>query len=293
MKEAKTTDILLLLLLGAIWGSSFFNIKIATYSYEPYTLALVRVIFATLTLLAVSFFYKVKIQAFSKKRWKIYALVGLCNIAIPFSLIAVGTNEVDSYLAAILMSTTPLTGSILAHIFTKNEKITLFKSIGIIIGFTGVLFLFFDKLILNESNYFFAIVILVGSTFYSISGIIILKYLKKSGNINVTTSTLIWALIFLLPMSFIFEKPFSSTPTLFSTISLIYLGVVATGFAWWLRFKILAKNGIVFQTQVAYLIPIFGVIFGALILKEQLTWKVLASLVIIISGIYIVKKYNK
>ena len=293
MKEAKTTDILLLLLLGAIWGSSFFNIKIATYSYEPYTLALVRVIFATLTLLAVSFFYKVKIQAFSKKRWKIYALVGLCNIAIPFSLIAVGTNKVDSYLAAILMSTTPLTGSILAHIYTKNEKITLFKSIGIIIGFTGVLFLFFDKLILNESNYFFAIVILVGSTFYSISGIIILKYLKKSGNINVTTSTLIWALIFLLPMSFIFEKPFSSTPTLFSTISLIYLGVVATGFAWWLRFKILAKNGLVFQTQVAYLIPIFGVIFGVLILNEQITWKILASLVIIISGIYIVKKYNK
>tara|TARA_B110000211_G_scaffold9754_1_gene10293 strand:+ start:1755 stop:2636 length:882 start_codon:yes stop_codon:yes gene_type:complete len=293
MKEAKTTDILLLLLLGAIWGSSFFNIKIATYSYEPYTLALVRVIFATLTLLAVSFFYKVKIQAFSKKRWKIYALVGLCNIAIPFSLIALGTNEVDSYLAAILMSTTPLTGSILAHIYTKNEKITLFKSIGIIIGFTGVLFLFFDKLILNESNYFFAIVILVGSTFYSISGILILKYLKKSGNINVTTSTLIWALIFLLPMSFIFEKPFSSTPTLLSTISLIYLGVVATGFAWWLRFKILAKNGLVFQTQVAYLIPIFGVIFGVLILNEQITWKILASLVIIISGIYIVKKYNR
>ena len=293
MKEAKTTDILLLLLLGAIWGSSFFNIKIATYSYEPYTLALVRVIFATFTLLAVSFFYKVKIQAFSKKRWKIYALVGLCNIAIPFSLIAVGTNEVDSYLAAILMSTTPLTGSILAHIFIKNEKITLFKSIGIIIGFTGVLFLFFDKLILNESNYFFAIVILVGSTFYSISGIIILKYLKKSGNINVTTSTLIWALIFLLPMSFIFEKPFSSTPTLFSTISLIYLGVVATGFAWWLRFKILAKNGLVFQTQVAYLIPIFGVIFGVLILNEQITWKILVSLVIIISGIHIVKKYNR
>ena len=293
MKEAKTNDVLLLLLLGAIWGSSFFNIKIATYSYEPYTLALVRVIFATFTLLAVSFFYKVKIQAFSKKRWKIYALVGLCNIAIPFSLIALGTNEVDSYLAAILMSTTPLTGSILAHIFIKNEKITLFKSIGIIIGFTGVLFLFFDKLILNESNYFFAIVILVGSTFYSISGIIILKYLKKSGNINVTTSTLIWALIFLLPMSFIFEKPFSSTPTLFSTISLIYLGVVATGFAWWLRFKILAKNGLVFQTQVAYLIPIFGVIFGVLILNEQITWKILVSLVIIISGIHIVKKYNR
>ena len=89
------------------------------------------------------------------------------------------------------------------------------------------------------------------------------------------------------------EEPLKSTPTLESTLSLIYLGEVATGFAWWLRFKILAKNGIVFQTQVTYLIPIFGVIFGALILDEQISWKVIVSLIIIMSGIYIVKKYNK
>ena len=100
-------------------------------------------------------------------------------------------------------------------------------------------------------------------------------------------------MICLIPVTFIFENPLDSTPTLYPTFSLIYLGVVATGFAWWLRFRILAKNGLVFQTQVAYLIPIFGVIFGALILKEQITWKVLLSLIIIITGIFIVKKYNK
>jgi drug/metabolite transporter (DMT)-like permease len=292
MKEAKATDIFLLLLLGAIWGSSFFNIKIATYSYEPYTLALIRVILATLPMLIVSYFYKIKILAFSKN-WKVYALVGLCNLTIPFSLIAIGTNKIDSYLAAMLMSKTPITGSILAHFFIKDEKISFLKSLGIILGFSGILLLFFDKLIVNESNYLFVILIILGSTFYSISGILILKKLKKSGNINVTTSTLIWSMITLLPLSIILEEPFKSTPTLESTFSLIYLGVVATGFAWWLRFKILAKNGIVFQTQVTYLIPIFGVIFGALILDEQITWKVLLSLIIIMSGIYIVKKNNK
>jgi drug/metabolite transporter (DMT)-like permease len=292
MKQAKATDIFLLLLLGAIWGSSFFNIKIATYSYEPYTLALIRVILATVTMLAVSFIYKIKIYAFSYD-WITYALVGICNITIPFSLIAIGTNKIDSYLAAMLMSTTPITGSILAHFFIKDEKITFLKSLGITLGFTGILLLFFDKLIINESNYLFVLIILLGSTFYSISGILILKKLRKSGNINVTTSTLIWSVITLLPLSLILEEPFKSTPTLESTLSLIYLGVVATGFAWWLRFKILSKNGIVFQTQVAYLIPIFGVIFGALILDEQITWKVLVSLIIIMSGIYIVKKYNK
>tara|TARA_B100000787_G_scaffold84772_1_gene62444 strand:+ start:44 stop:922 length:879 start_codon:yes stop_codon:yes gene_type:complete len=292
MREAKATDVFLLLLLGAIWGSSFFNIKIATYSYEPYTLALIRVVLATSTMLAVAFFYKIKIYAFSKN-WKIYAIVGLCNITIPFSLIAIGTNKIDSYLAAMLMSTTPMTGSILAHFFTKDEKITFLKSLGIILGFAGILLLFFDKLIINKSNYLFVLIILLGSTFYSISGIMILRYLKKSGNINVTTSTMIWSVITLLPLSFIFENPLESNPTLESTLSLIYLGVIATGFAWWLRFRILSKNGIVFQTQVAYLIPIFGVIFGALILDEQITWKVLASLIIIMFGIYIVKKYNK
>jgi drug/metabolite transporter (DMT)-like permease len=292
MKQAKASDIFLLLLLGAIWGSSFFNIKIATYSYEPYTLALIRVILATVTMLAVSFIYKIKIYAFSSN-WKIYALVGICNITIPFSLIAIGTNKIDSYLAAMLMSTTPITGSILAHFFTKNEKITFLKSFGIILGFTGILLLFFDKLIINEGNYLFVLIILLGSTFYSISGILILKKLKNSGNINVTTSTLIWSMITLVPLSFMLEEPLKSTPTFESTLSLIYLGVVATGFAWWLRFKILSNNGIVFQTQVAYLIPIFGVIFGTLILDEQITWKVLVSLIIIMSGIYIVKKYNK
>tara|TARA_B110000971_G_scaffold218117_1_gene256293 strand:+ start:763 stop:1641 length:879 start_codon:yes stop_codon:yes gene_type:complete len=292
MKEAKAADIFLLLLLGAIWGSSFFNIKIATYSYEPYTLALIRVILATATMLAVSFIYKIKIYAFSRN-WRIYALVGVCNITIPFSLIAIGTNKIDSYLAAMLMSTTPITGSILAHFFTKEEKITFLKSLGIILGFTGILLLFFDKLIINEKNYLFVLIILLGSTFYSISGILILKKLKKSGNINVTTSTLIWSVLTLLPLSFIFENPLKSTPTFESTLSLIYLGVVATGFAWWLRFKILSKNGIVFQTQVAYLIPVFGVIFGRLFLDEQITWKVLVSLIIIMSGIYIVKRYNK
>jgi drug/metabolite transporter (DMT)-like permease len=292
MKEAKPTDVFLLILLGAIWGSSFFNIKIATYSYEPYTLALIRVILATATMLVVSIFYKIKIYAFSRN-WRIYALVGICNITIPFSLIAIGTNKIDSYLAALLMSTTPISGSILAHFFIKDEKITFLKSTGIILGFIGILLLFFDKLIINESNYLFVLIIILGSTFYSISSILILKKLKKSGNINVTTSSLIWSVITLLPLSFILEEPFKSNPTFESTLSLIYLGVVATGFAWWLRFRILSKNGIVFQTQVTYLIPIFGVIFGALILDEEITWKVLVSLIIIMSGIYIVKKYNK
>ena len=291
MREANSFDIFLLVLLGIIWGSSFFNIKIATYSYEPITLALVRVIFASAPLILLCKFKKIKIEAFSNE-WKHYALIGLCNIAIPFILIAIGTSKINSYLAAMLMSTTPLSGTILAHFFTKNEKINIFKVIGVLIGFSGILFLFLDKIIINESNYIFALITILGSTFYSIGGILTIR-IKNKGNENVTTSTTIWSLIFLFPMAIILEKPWLTTPSLDSTLSLLYLGIVATGLAWLIRFRILSVNGLVFQTQVAYLIPIFGVFFGYFLMDEVITWRVLISLSIIIFGIYIVKKNNK
>ena len=291
MREAKTTDLLLLVLLGVIWGSAFFNIKIATYSYDPFTLALVRVVFASIPLVILCKYKGIKIEAFTSN-WRPYALVGLCNITIPFILIAIGTSKINSYLAAMLMSTTPLSGSILAHFFTRDEKISFYKSLGILIGFMGIVILFFDKLIINESNYIFVLITILGSTFYSIGGVLTLK-LKDKGNENVTTSTTLWSVIFLLPLSFIFEAPWNSNPTMQSTLSLLYLGVVATGLAWLIRFRILTVNGLVFQTQVAYLIPIFGVIFGYFLMDEIITWRVIISLVIIMAGIYIVKKNNK
>ena len=291
MREANTFDLSLLILLAVIWGSAFFNIKIATYSYEPFTLALVRVIFASIPLLFLCKLKEIKIEAFSKN-WKLYALIGLCNISIPFVLIAIGTSMINSYLAAILMSTTPLSGSLLAHFFLKDEKLSLPKSLGVLIGFSGIVLLFFDKVIINSENYLYALITILGSTFYCIGGLLTLK-LKDKKNENVTTSTTLWSVIFLLPFSFVIETPWNLNPTLASTISLLYLGVVATGFAWLIRFRILTVNGLVFQTQVAYLIPIFGIFFGYFLMDEIITWRVLVSLVIILTGIYIFKKNNK
>ena len=291
MREANTFDLSLLIILAIIWGSSFFNIKIATYSYDPITLALVRVIFASVPLLILCKFNRIKIKAFGKD-WDRYALIGLCNIAIPFVLIAIGTSKINSYLAAILMSTTPLSGSILAHFFTKDEKLSFLKSLGVLIGFSGIVLLFFDKVIINSENYVYALITILGSTFYCVGGLLTLK-LRNEKNENVTTSTTLWSVIFLFPFSMIIETPWDSNPTLISTLSLLYLGIVATGFAWLIRFRILTVNGLVFQTQVAYLIPIFGIIFGYFLMDEIITWRVLVSLVIILIGIYIFKKNNK
>jgi len=190
------------------------------------------------------------------------------------------------------MASTPLSATLLAHFFTENEKINFTKVLGVLIGFSGIVFLFSDNVLINEKNFLYAILILMGSTFYVIGGLLTIKISNKK-NENVTASILIWATIFLFPITAYVEQPWNLNPSTESTISVIYLGVVATGFAWLLRFKILKNNGLVFQAQVAYLIPIFGVILGYVFLKELITSKVLIALIAVIIGIYLVKKSNK
>ena len=291
MRTAKTFDYFILVLLSLIWASAFFNIKIATYSYGPITIAFLRIFFGAIPVIFLCYIKKIKIEAFSKD-WYWFASIGIINLVIPFFLIAYGVQKVQSNLAAILMASTPLSATVLAHLFTKNEKINITKSIGVLIGFSGIIYLFSDNILINENNFISAVLILTGSTFYVIGGLLTLKISHKD-NENVTASILIWGALVLFPVFLFFDQPWSLTPRLDSTLSLIYLGVFSTGIAWLLRFYILKHNGLVFQAQVAYLIPIFGVILGFLILNEAITSKVIISLVSVIIGIYIVKKGSK
>ena len=291
MRESKSLDYILLTILALIWASAFFNIKIATYSYGPLTIAFLRIFFGAIPVILLCYFKKIKIEAFSKD-WYWFASIGVINLVIPFFLIAYGVQKVQSNLAAILMASTPLTAAAMAHFFTKNEKINLIKSLGVLVGFSGIVFLFSDYLLINKNNFFSAFLILFGSCFYVLGGLLTLKISNKD-NENVTASILIWGTLVLLPISLFFEQPWNLSPRLDSTLSLIYLGVFSTGIAWLLRFYILKHNGLVFQAQVAYLIPIFGVILGFLILNEAITPKVIISLIAVIIGIYIVKKGSK
>ena len=291
MRETKSLDYFLLTILAIFWASAFFNIKIATYSYGPLTIAFLRIFFGAIPVVLLCYLKKIKIEAFSKD-WYWFAAIGIINLVIPFFLIAYGVQKVQSNLAAILMASTPLTAAGLAHFFIKNEKINFVKSLGILIGFSGIVFLFFDDILINENNIFSAFLILFGSCFYVVGWLLTLKISNKK-NENVTASILIWGTLVLLPVSLFFEQPWNLTPRLDSTLALIYLGIFSTGIAWLLRFYILKHNGLVFQAQVAYLIPIFGVILGFLILNEAITPKVIITLIAVIIGIYIVKKGSK
>ena len=288
MRQPTITDYSLLVFLAVIWASAFFNIKLATDSFGPITIAFIRVFLGSLPLIILCLYKNIKIEVFSKD-WHWFAMIGLINLVVPFFLIAYGVKSVQSNLAAILMSTTPLSSTILAHFYTKNEKFNLVKTIGILIGFSGIIFLFSDNILINQNNFISALLILLGSTCYVVGGVLTLKISDKK-NENVTGSILIWATIILFPFVAFLEQPWQSTPRIDSLASVIYLGIVPTGVAWLLRFRILTQNGLIFQSQVSYLIPIFGVILGFIFLDELITTKVLISLIAVCIGIYFVRQ---
>ncbi len=291
MKTPKLIDYTLLVILALIWASAFFNIKIATESFGPITIAFLRVFFGSIPVLLLCIFKRIKVEAFSKD-WYWFAIIGFINLVAPFFLIAYGVKSVQSNLAAILMSTTPLSSTILGHFFTKNEKFNFIKTFGILIGFSGIIYLFSDKILINDNNFISALLILLGSTCYVVGGVLTLKISKKK-NENVTGSILIWAIIILAPLVSFIEKPWNTIPSIESSISVVYLGFVSTGLAWLLRFRILKNNGLIFQSQVSYLIPIFGIGLSYIFLDELITNKVLVSLCAVLVGLHFVKKASK
>ena len=210
MKQPSLFDYLLLIFLALIWASAFFNIKIATYSFGPITIAFLRVFFGAIPVLLLCYYKKIKVEAFSKD-WHWFAMIGFINLVAPFYLIAYGVQSVQSNLAAILMSTTPLSSTVLGHFYTKNEKFNFDKTIGILIGFSGILYLFSDNILINENNILSALLILLGSTCYVIGGVLTLRISKKK-NENVTGSILIWAVIIFLPIVCFAEQPWNINP---------------------------------------------------------------------------------
>ena len=288
MHKASLKDFLLLIALAAIWGSAFFNIKIASDSFTPMTIAFGRIFFAALVLVFYCWIKGIKIDPFGE-HWFWYFSIGTVNLVLPFFFISFGMVKVQSNLGAILMSTAPIYATILGQLFIQDEKINPSKLLGVLIGFLGIVYLFSDDILINQSNFLYALIIILGPFCYTLGGLFTLR-LKHIKNETLTSSCLVWGVMVLLPFLFILENPTEMRPALIPTISLIYLGIVATAIAWLLRFYLLKHNGLVFQSQVAYIIPIFGLIFGYLFLGEQITYKIIVALIAVMISTYLIER---
>jgi len=282
-----------LIILSAIWGSAFFAIKISVETINPLTVASFRLIIGAIILFL---YYKYKNLTFNysnKVIFKIF-LIGLIGNFIPFSLISWSEIYIQSNTAGLLLSIAPILTLIFSHFLTKDDKFSFLKLISIIIGMIGVLFIFdINSLFLDSSNKTLDILpkvsIILAAFGYVISSILAYN-LKNINSITLTTFVTIFAALISIPFLIYVEFKYQSSYSSNSVLSLIYLGAFPTALAFLIRFHIISKAGPIFLSYVAYLIPVFAIIWGYIFLNERISLTTFFGVMLILLGVFISQK---
>ncbi len=274
------------ILLGAIWSSSFMWIKIAIQEVGPITLVAFRVIFGLLFGVVVILFQRVALPR-TFKEWLPLLVVGLTNIAIPFFLISWGELHIDSAVASILDATVPLFTILIAHFLLSDDKITLPKTVGLLVGFVGIVILMSKDIGASPSSLLGQAAVILASVFYAISSIYIRKMTVDTPGILRSAGPLVSASVTMWLGAFIFESPVQIPQLGITWIALLFMGVLGSGLAFVMAFYLIHEIGPTRMTMVTYLFPLGGVILGVSFLHEQLTWQVIAGALLIISSLAI------
>ncbi|WP_421783671.1 DMT family transporter [Kiloniella litopenaei] len=278
----------LLVLLGAIWGSSFFLIKITLESVSPVTLTAFRLLFASIVLSGLVLVLGKRFPR-DLQTWRYYALIGVTGNILPFVLISWGELHIDSGLAAILMAVVPLTALVIAHFWTEDEKMSLPKVIGTITGFGGVVLLVGPEALKGLGDSVLGQLAVAFASFcYGASSVFARKVgLVKQDPIVNGAAILLCASLMALPMAFIVEDPMSLDPSLLSFGALLMLSIVSTAIAYIILYYLLGAVGANFTALNNYLVPVFGMVWGFLFLSESYDTQAFVALGVILLGIII------
>ena len=288
-RQPTRTDYIVLFALGALWGSSFGAIKIALHGVTPLTVMSVRILLAGAALLLLILVRKTPlprgIQYWIKISW-----MALFGTLIPFFLVPWGQLQIDSSLAAILMAVSPLFALTLGHFFSEHESFTLRQLLAMLVGFSGILLVFGENAISSINGNIWAQLAVIGAGFcYTISGVIVSSVRGASAD-SVSASIFICSSVIVFPLWMILEQPWSLHFETESLLALTYLGLVSTGMAFLMRYYIILRAGAVFLSYVAFIIPMFGILFGILFLGETISVNTMGAVVLILSGVYLGRK---
>ena len=281
----------LLIVLSAIWGSAFFAIKIGLNTFSPISVASLRLIIASLFLLFFFYIQKKKI-IFSKDVFLLLLIVGIIGNFVPFYLISWAEQFIPSSTAGMLMAIGPVITLILAHFLTKKDRFTLNKLFSIIIGLTGVFFIFdinlFENfLFINFLDLFAKSLVVLAAFGYMLSNIIAYEKLQKIDSFTITTFATTFGALFSLPF-FIYDISTSSFNfNSNSFYAIIYLGIFPTAIAFQFRYYITKTSGPVFLSYVAYLIPAFAVIWGYILLSEKIGIYSIIGILLILFAVFL------
>lgn len=287
-------NLLLLFLLGAIWGTSFLFIKIIVGEVPPMTLVAGRLGMATLAMWTL---LQARGEPFPSARrlWKAYAVVGLLNGALPFFLISWGEQYIPSGLAALLQSTTPIFTIIFAHLLTSDDRFTAKKILGILLGFAGVGVLMLPNVHDSARSSLLGQLAIVGSSIcYALASIYARKRLHDQPPLISAAGQFTMGFAYILPASLLIERPFPLKLSGAAIASWATLALLGTVVAYAIYYTLLQRTSATFTTTVTYLVPINGLILGTLILGEHLSPNLLSSLGLILSGVLLVRarKHN-
>ena len=285
------TDYMLLLALGAIWGSSFLIIKLAVATVPAATMTAARLVIAALIMYAVA---RHAGQYLPRDRalWRLILLAALFGFALPFYLIGWGEEEIDSGLAAILMGAMPLTTVLLAHILTDDEKLNVRKGLGVTLGLIGLVVLIGpEKLATLGDDTVRQLAVTGAGACYGINAIIT-KSLIAQPRRGLVAAVMIAAAAMMIPVSLLADQPWTLDVSMTSFAAIIVLGILPTAYATLLMFKLVDRQGASFFSQINFLTPLFGVFLGALILAERPPPNAYIALAIILLGVAVARGRN-
>lgn len=282
-------NLLLLIILAALWGPSFLFIKVAVADIPPLTLVLGRVAIGATFLLVVLRARRGRLPA-DRRIWGHLAVMALLHNALPWVLLSWGEQYIDSALASILNGTTPLFTIILAHFLVEGDQLTASKLSGVLIGFAGLILLILPSLGggLQATTWGLAAVT-TAAAIYGVAMIYSRNHLRGLPPLTAPTAQLLLATLYMAPVAMLFDKPWTlDRPSPAALGSLFLLGILGTGLAFIVYYRLLETAGPTYIAMVTYVIPIFGVILGVLVLNEQLTWYALGGFILILLGVMVV-----
>ena len=280
-----TGDWLLLLVLSVVWGGSFFFAKVAVDELPPLTVALGRVALAAVLLLAAM---RRLGGALPRRRdtWTAFAVMGLINNVIPFTLIFWGQTHIASGLASILNATTPLFTVLVAHVATHDEKITPARLAGVFIGFVGgVVMIGPDALTALGGAVLAQRACLVAACFYALGGVYGRRF-RGEAPMAVAAGQLSMSSLMLLPLVLLIDRPWTlAAPSLAAVAAVVALAAVSTALAYVIYFRILAPAGATNILLVTILIPVSAILLGVGLRGETLAPRHLAGMAAIALGL--------
>jgi drug/metabolite transporter (DMT)-like permease len=276
-----------LVALSIIWGSAFMLVKVVLEEVDPLTLVAGRLVGGFAVLLVVLLLAKRRLPM-TRDAWVVFIALGLGNNAWPFILLTWGQRHIESSVAAILASTLSLSTAVLAH-FWIQERLTIDRAFGLLIGFAGVFVLIgADLSDITSSSTLGQIAVLAGVVGYSFGTVLARRYLQSADGLQTAVGQTLVASIVMVPLALGVDRPFHLDISVKHVAAWIALGIGSSGLAYIGYFWLIRHVSATEASMVGYLIPITAVLVGWIVLDERLGASTFAGMAIILAGVWIV-----